>query len=640
MAGHSSLNRVSISLFGGVNANDQQDSLLGPRFAMMGVVETPESINTDFYPEGIGRRKGSKTVSSITYAAGFTPTAGENVVGIASYKHPKTGNRIPVVVTSKRILVHATNASNDSGQTIDTHIPYAVERAFSFNPEITAVSFVEFENHLLIASGRKNPIVVLSNNSQGAGQAIDDFFYRDGIDYTVSAKLSTSRFAIVGGTDITNIRPGHAVGSFRSDTVTLIPKAYVISVDYVNNIVETFSGLGTATAGDSLRLTNQFREFRRGESSVSATAYNITGVIYGADEIALLHNRLIYAGGTRVAEYTPPYAAASSGIWDISAGGFVGAESGIIAIKPFVQKGFGSPDASIYLFTEKGIASQTGMGEFDVMSQITQSGAVVNGQCVAQIENWLVYLTRDKQLRAVSGRFDIDIGRRLKSRVGGTGPLDRMNVDASLNTAFLFYDTKKKKLYAHFSTGSSFVNDACIVLDFEHGEPVAGEPEEVFEKRVRCLDWRVDTPTANEGFRAMTVINNELIGIRQDGGMWIPNSGDVDFGVNKIAANWKTPQIAAGRPATEKNFVKARLATLNLGPHSNVLSKFRNRGTTETDVLTFEQSNTAGIVVRGVDLNEYAYSLQLNVRNENSLSSEPWVLTGIEVDYTVGAEVI
>lgn len=294
-------------------------------------------------------------------------------------------------------------------------------------------------------------------------------------------------------------------------------------------------------------------------------------------------------------------------------------------------------NAHIYMFTDKGVASRPGMADFDEVILNNSNNPILNQMCVTQIENWLVYLTRDKQLRAVNGRFDIDLGRRLKSRDGSSGPLDAMDTVASEGKAFLHYDSRKKKLYAHFSSATGLVNDRIAVLDFELGEPVLGEPLESFEARVRCLDWRIDSPTANPGFVAMQSTDTDTVGFKADGTAWKINDGDVDFGANKIAASWYGPQLTQGQPAIEKHWYEARMALQNSGPHSLQMVYRPNRETSEVALSTFAVSDADGIVLNSEQINLHKYAMQIGVKNENSLSAEPWVLTGVSVEHTLDA---
>ena len=393
-----------------------------------------------------------------------------------------------------------------------------------------------------------------------------------------------------------------------------------------------FSASNTTQVMD---ITNRFVEFYRGNDGYSATARRFTGVWnVGYELIERLHDRIVYGKGDNFIEYTPSYYAANSGIWDASAGGFFVTPAPVRAMRQFVPEGGGDMNAHIYMFTDGGVVSRPGMSDFDEVVANNSNSAVLNKDCVAQIENWLVYLTRDKQLRAVNGRMDIDIGRRLKSRDGTSGPLDAMDVTRSEATAFLFYDPKKKKLYANFSSATAFFNDRQAVLDFELGEPVLGEPLESFERRVRCLDWRIDTPTANEGFCTMAQIGDEVVGFKQNGTAWKLNDGNSDFGANKIAASWYTPQLTNGDPTVTKHWRTTRVAMMNTGPHTVTLSKRANRQATDVDMGSFEVSDPDGIKIYTQEVNQHKYAMQLGVRNENSAVSEPWILTAISQDYT------
>jgi hypothetical protein len=647
------LNKVGFSEFGGVNANDQQERLMR-RLQQMGMVESPESVNGEFYQDGYGRRKGHSADSKYTITV--TLSANEPVLGYTTVQHPLVPKRrCPVLVTNKNIYTknYVIDPSATSSATIDTKILRQRgfgSQAVAFTLEYTAssVSFAEIANHLFIATGNRNRIHVLqaatyspTNISVDNNVAVNDDFFASTFEYTVNAtNTSTSRYRVA----TTN-------GLRHDDVLKLYSASNDLKTVIVNDIFTSSSfsvvggagggDTGTASTGQYFKHWGQFLEVVRGiENTASSDNTPYTGNIgVGQDVLLGLHSRLIYGNkGEAVLEYTPPYNTTFSGVWDVSAGGFFIAPAAVQALARFVPEGGGDMNEHIYMFTDNGVASRPGMSDFDEVIVNNGASIVLNNNCVTQIENWLVYLTRDKQLRGVNGRMDIDLGRRLKNKDGTSGPLDAMDVATSATTAFLFYDAKKKKLYAHFSSATGLLNDRQVVLDFDLGEPIVGEPLESYETRVRCLDWRVDSPTANEGFIYMTNIGDDAIGVRQNGTLWKINDGDTDFTAGTIQWSWYTPQLTLGDPTRNKTWMNTRVATMNQGSHSAVLSKRTNRQSTTTDLLTFEQSAVDGIVMRSAQLDEDKFAMQIGIRNENAVASEPTILTGVSVEYSVDAQ--
>jgi hypothetical protein len=652
------MNKVQFSEFGGVNANDQQERLMR-RLQMMGMVESPGSVNGEFYQEGYGRRKGH-SAHEFTAAIGNALIAGDSAIAVQTLMRFDQSRRITVAVGKKAIYANPVNsASFHALQRIkhyskNTTVARTESTRYEHLVQATVADMQEFEGHLFIAAGEGNPIQVYTSaftprdaffgpasGTATSGVTLSAYV----LDWPMASRVSASasleapNSLLVSTSAISRYVP-HSIIALRSGNA---PYATIKAVSTASSKITLdfgygeFSDTAVVNLADSI---NKFSEFyRESDESYSATAQRITGAWgVGYKQLVRLHDRILYSRGDNLIEYTPSYYTTNSGVWDASAGGFFIAPSPIVAMTQFVPDGGGDMNAHIYMFTENGVTSRPGMSDFDEVVENNGTGAALNKDCVTQIENWLVYLTRTKQLRAVNGRMDIDLGRRLKNKDGTSGPLDAMDVATSKITAFLFYDAKKKKLYAHFSSATGLVNDRQVVLDFDLGEPIVGEPLESYETRVRCLDWRIDSPTANEGFICMTNIGDDAIGVRKNGTLWKINDGDTDFTAGTIQWSWYTPQLTLGDPTRNKTWMNTRVATMNQGSHSAVLSKRINRQTTDTDLLTFEQSAVDGIVMRSAQLDEDKFAMQIGIRNENAVASEPTILTGVSVEYTVDAQ--
>ena len=609
------------------------------------MVETPESVNTEFYPDGIGRRKGSSLQSELTAAINNALIADDSVVAVNSFTRFDKSRRITIAVGKKGVYANAVeSASFQQLFTAKFRNPALPSRtatttAYAHNEDIVDATIIEFEGRALIGLNGANRVLAYSsawslNAGKGLPKEVSHSAYvmdswiggRAGV-MTAAGGAGSFRTATVSSGDVNGLRPGDVVtdGNAFHTIHSVNTASSVIVFDYT-------TGAGFAA---QFYRGNTFTEFYGSGDDLTSTAHVMTGAIdEGNYLLDVIHNRILYGVGDGVVNFTPNYNAAASGVWDFAAGGFFVSPSPVRAMSTFVPEGGGDMNAHIYMFTDKGVVSRPGMSDFDEVIQNNASGAVLNKNCVAQIENWLVYLTKDKQLRAVNGRFDIDIGRRLKSRDGSSGPLDAMDVARSEATAFLHYDAKKKKLYAHFSSATAFFNDRIAVLDFELGEPVLGEPQESFEVRVRCLDWRIDTPTENEGFVTMLNIDDAVVGFRQNGTAWKINDGDSDFTANTIQASWYTPQLSGGDPTIEKHWQTTRVAMMNQGSHSVVQSKRSNRQGADTDMATFAVSDADGIVINTTQFGEHKYVAQVGIRNENSVAAEPWILTAVGQEYT------
>ena len=149
------LNRISWGRFGGLNANDQSDTLLYRAFQQVEggfqqvyPAEFPRLRNIDFPERAIGKRLGSESLESLVSVM----VASEEILKIVEWTTPSTTTRVQVAVGKKSMYTDQSGAwvrLNDSAAA-----------AYSHAADVTRCSVTAVDNHLIIGLDGANKIQV------------------------------------------------------------------------------------------------------------------------------------------------------------------------------------------------------------------------------------------------------------------------------------------------------------------------------------------------------------------------------------------------------------------------------------------------------------------------------------------------
>jgi hypothetical protein len=411
---------------------------------------------------------------------------------------------------------------------------------------------------------------------------------------------------------------------------------------------------------------NQIQTFKRGtdldeematgntyEEAHSATTHTIEGTWpTGCYLIATIHSRLVFSDADVVLYYTPLAYTASSGIWKLGSAFFF-TQGRILSLHSMSPEFSDSLKEILYIGTETGFEVLTGFDTTsDVVSRIEGSKAPLNHQSIAISKNWLCYLTNEKNIYGINKTSVIDLGRRFKN-VAATGPLDALNLTASLTNAFGAYSDSAEQAYFFFSTSAVRFNDTCLTLDFKLGEPVPGEPQSGFERRVRCLDWQIKDPDDNDWFGHVFKSRGQMKGVHCKGKIWDFLSTDDDLDTHAVEATWKSPVFLGGAEALDKQFMLLVIRTLPKGSHSVTVNIYINRADGAELSYSFQQFQSGfgiwgtslwgtglwastQLIKSSQDVDLYADAIQWEVKNFNN--DEPFEAANMNLRYLIGAE--
>ncbi len=188
--------------------------------------------------------------------------------------------------------------------------------------------------------------------------------------------------------------------------------------------------------------------------------------------VAFIHGRLCWSKGDVLIEYTPMGHTASSGIWDLagSTAGAFHAVGDIRMLTTFIPKGANiATDEMLVVGTSNGMHVTTWFLVSDRLN--TEGGeAPLNHAAFCQTQNWIVYLTDKKSIKAFNGGQIIDLGARLKS-ANNDGPLDNMSISDSEDDAFALYDAEKEQAKLWFTMNKAPLLHFDRMNGIQHDHP-------------------------------------------------------------------------------------------------------------------------------------------------------------------------
>ena len=391
------------------------------------------------------------------------------------------------------------------------------------------------------------------------------------------------------------------------------------------------------------------------ETSYSgATDFAISGT-WGTGYTALgsLHGRLCF-GNDSVLEFTPMSRVSGTGIGelgDATAGAYF-AQGRIKMVESFTPHNLDDVDAVLYVGTSAGVEMITGFAATDFSRVVPNAGAPINHQCFFKSLNWFVYLTTEGEILGINGSRIINLGARLKTP-DSTGPLDDFNESASATTAFGFYNRDKQQGIIAFSTDSAHVNDTMIVIDFKEGEPIPGEPEQSWERRVRLLKWQIKNPDTQDWFVHIFQRTGAATGIMSDGTTWTLDSGDDDLGSIAVESKHRIPIFTGGQGLEhyKKQWYRADFGNLSTGNWTMTVKVFVDRDPNPVETYTFNQTQAGAFIlgtsVLGDDLlagglvadfhrlQQRSETIQLEFSDTNT--GQPFKVATLGLTYEVGA---
>lgn len=445
-----------------------------------------------------------------------------------------------------------------------------------------------------------------------------------------------------------------AAFTFDSDitkfTVTFGDGHWFLGTDGANNEIQTWKTGADLDA--EMKLNNTY------EDAYGAGTHTITGVWpTGAYLVAFINSRLCWSTGSVLVEYTPMAHTASSGVWDLggSTAGLFHALGDIRFLTNFIPKGGNvRTDEILVVGTSFGIGATTGFQTYDRINEEADD-APLNHQCFAKADNWIVYATDRKNVKAFNGVEVIDLGVRLKS-AAKSGPLDSMSISDSEDDCFALYDGNKAQVKIWFTTSSARVNDSCVVVDFKEGEPVPGEPKNSYEKRIRLLAWQIISPDSNDWFVGGYVKSGATIGVMSSGVMYTMESGRNDLGNLAVNGTWLSPIINGGAPivTNQKQWGRLTLRSIPAGDWDVTVSEFHDREASASNSWGMNQApaNAALVGVAQVDVSKVSSggvirdfgkidkkSENFQFKLANALNDEDFEIASANVTYETGDQV-
>ena len=640
--------QLPFSFAGGMNAWDYHDQLIRRSHSpssggwnQNSAMESPVSLNIEFFTEGWGQRLGSVEAEDLTGVL----LSGDVLLDGVEWRDPVAATRILWVLSQQTVYL------NQSGSWAQVTHNNTGALAYTHNTTPTLWTFMEVDGHLLtLVDGADNRIIVYRRST-----ALDDPLGNNttatAVDVTSAAAqkvLSVAATTMFKVGDRINIDPDGSGGGQEYGWVASISAG--VSVTLMDNLANEH----TLAQADVVQVDNAYVEAY--DTSVSHTVTGLweTAIYLGE----LVNDRLAFGVGNSLLEYTPNSRAPSSGIWDLAGAdaGFYGARGAIVAIASFVPEGGDVNRQLLHVFTTAGPGILTGFQEYDeAMDANRQTGGVpLNHRCVVATKNWLMYLTDTKDIEAINGPTWINIGRRLKNREK-TGPLDAISISESAKSAFGVYDGENERVIFQATTASGRVADFAAIVDLRLGEPQRGELVDSYDKHVRLLPWSIINPDSNPWFKGAFQGLGTLYGVHQNGKLYTIGGSTLprrDLGVLAVSSRWDMPWFNGGGALQHHAFLHAALRFNRSGNWVVTLNVYADYGDQPTKTVEVSQTSTqaavygtarydedayapSGIVLKLKEIDRYQQSLKLSI--ENDVIDRYWLLVAGVLEYQQGA---
>ena len=637
------------SFAGGMNAWDYHDQLIRRSHSpssggwnQNSAMESPVSLNIEFFTEGWGQRLGSVEAEDLTSVL----LSGDVLLDGVEWRDPVAATRILWVLSQQTVYL------NQSGSWAQITHNNSSETAYTHNTTPTLWTFMESDGHLLTLTDGDDNYIIAYRSGSAADDPLGNNTTATAVDATSAAaqkvlSVAATTMFLVGSR--VNIDPDGSGGGQEYGYVASI--ILNVSITLMDNLANEHT-LGDA---DVVQVDNAYVE-----AYDTSTTHTVTGqwekAIYLGEYV---NDRLAFGVGNSLLEYTPNSRAPSSGIWDLAGAdaGFYGARGAIVAIASFVPEGGDVNRQLLHVFTTAGPGILTGFQEYDeAMDANRQAGGVpLNHRCVVAVKNWLMYLTDTKDIEAINGATWINIGRRLKNREK-TGPLDTISVSESATSAFGVYDSENERIIFHATTAGGRVADLAAVVDLRFGEPQRGESVDSYDKHVRLLHWSIVNPDSNPWFKGAFRGLDKLYGVHQDGKLYTIGGAAPtprrDLGAVPVSSRWDTPWFNGGSSLVNHAFINALLQIKQFGTWNAQLSVYTDYNNNELRVIDFSQANfeavawgsaiwgrskwvASGTAVKLVEVDTYRKAVKLSITN--SAIDTFWTLISGVLEYQPGA---
>lgn len=598
--------KLNISNFGGVNQADQDSVILNRAFSASGdgisqiaPFEAKKAMNLDYGDDGIIKRKGQTLYKDFTSAGLNILVSGDSLVAGILWNAPSTGQAIEVIVSKKTIY------ANQSGEFVQ--INDSASAAYTHAADVTKCTFAKLDGHLFIGLDGANHIQV----------------YKEGAD--------------------------------------LDPE-----MDNGNLYEEAFSAVTHAMTGTWATGTYLLEAFQ---------------------------TRLFFSDGNTYVEYSPEAYTAASGIWDLggATAGFLQAGGSIRTLTSFAPKFSNELNQTLYIGTEAGFDVTTGVSSSDVLIRVQGSSSPINHKSVVRSPNWLIYLSDDKNIYGINGSTVINLGRRLKNS-SKTAVLDALSLYSpavgTYSSAFGFYYGDKSQAIFFFNKGglsqiyevdggladtslsatpavvdsfeyymdggaadtTTFTytvdggrtarNANQIAIDFKLGEPVIGERQNSFEKRVRLLPWVFDPDIIEYFFIDLYNVDTGVIGVLEDGYLYHYNTGATDLASYDIESSWESIDFDGGISDRIKQFYKLQMLTktqLNGTPSIDFKARINKQSTDLTTDSWSVLDTTEKQISRYGRLNVRADCLKWFIESQDQYEFNMYSMS---LSFDIGAELL
>jgi len=386
----------------------------------------------------------------------------------------------------------------------------------------------------------------------------------------------------------------------------------------------------------------------------TATSAAMTGTWSDSNHlVTTVNGRLAYSDGNVLIEYTPMGHTASSGLWDLggSGAGAFHAAGNIRCLVNFTPTFDNSIFETLYIGTSEGFEMTSGFAATDNLVRVEGSRAPLNHKAVCTSQNWVVYMADNGDILGINGPRVIDLGRRLRSQ-SGNGPLDDISIGDSETDAWALYVPDKKQVWMAYTTNSNYENDTIAVIDMSAGEPVPGEPQESFERRVRVWVWKVNAPATNAWFAHAYIRLGGITGVQTAGNLYTMDSGNSDLGTIAIDAYWFSPAFNGGTPTRIKQWFQDMYRTYAVGDWPLTVDIYTDRDSNSIETFTYQQVPTGAELVGEAVIGEAVIgagglvkknhrtarrSEIIQVRLRNNTADQTFTVTSFELQYDVGA---
>jgi len=474
----------------------------------------------------------------------------------------------------------------------------------------------------------------------------------DSYDYTSAATGQRIAIAVTDVSIYTNqsgsfVKVNDSASSTYSHSATVSKCSFAVAdghlfigLDGANKIQVYRAG---ADLDDELDLNKTYTDaFGSGTHTIDGT--------WGTGYYLLdsFQGRLIYSDGNTVVNYsTVPIA--TDGIWKRSTHGFYQAAGNIVDIKSFTPDYQDSIQETLYIFTSSGPEITS---DLTVQIQRIKGGPVpINHRSSIATKSWIMCLTNDRRIVAINRNVYVDIGRRFTDFTGSS-EIEQIDLATSINRAFGFYNTMREQVY-FFAPGSTETeNTVCFVIDLFLGEPIVGEQEKSFERKVRLSEWKIYEPSTNNWYRTLHARSGGVVGITSDGNRYTFLNGRNDLDSIIVDAEYESLDFNGGAQTNLKCWILLRLRGRFIGNFTTSISYVLDSSTVQESTTTYSQS--AGGAVYGTpkygttkysglllikgqdDIDLWSESIRFNLKN--ALLSQTFSFQEIECEYIIGAE--